>query len=107
MSYHLSARYLALWRTVWYIRPGYCIIIYCINCQFIVKYYCTSVLLYAKLLKETEKKHRLFLSHFIVGVISVGAGRAPCPPWLRLCLSAGTLILCDIVNPDLIFVLIS
>ena len=144
MSYHLSARYLALWNTLWYIRPGYCIMfikkkldegltsqlieqkplisprlyMYLVakiktrrprspNCQFIVKYCSTSVLLYAKLQKETEKNIGCYCHIFIIGVISIGAGLAPCPLWLRLCLSSGTLILCDTVNPNLIVALSS
>ena len=46
------------------------------GCQFIVNYYCTRVLLYAKMKKETEK-HISFCHSFIIGVISIGGAGPP------------------------------
>ena len=55
--------------------------------QFIVNYCCIRVLMYAKILKETEK-HKLFCHIFIIGVILNEGGKAPWPSsWLRLCLN--------------------
>ena len=43
-----------------------------------VNYYCTRVLLYAKMLKETENEEtRLFCQTFVIGGISIEAARVP------------------------------
>ena len=46
----------------------------------------TSVLLYAKMLNETENEEtRLFCQIFVIGGISIEGARAPwATPWLRL-----------------------
>ena len=45
---------------------------------FIANYWCTRVLLYAKMLKETENEEtRLFGQTFVIGGISIA--RAPAP----------------------------
>ena len=52
---------------------------------FIVNYCCTRVLLYAKMLKETENEEtRLFRQIFVIGGISIEGARFPSAiPWLR------------------------
>ena len=51
-----------------------------------VNYCSTRVLLYAKMLKETENEEtRLFCQICVIGGISIEGTRAPGPnPWLRL-----------------------
>ena len=51
----------------------------------IVNYCCTRVLLYAKMLKETENEEtRLFWQIFVVGGILIKGARVPsATPWLR------------------------
>ena len=45
---------------------------------FIVNYCCTRVLLYAKMLKETENREtRFFCQIFVIGGISIEGSRAP------------------------------
>ena len=45
---------------------------------FVVNYCCTRVLLYAKMLKETENDEiRLFCQIFVIGGISIEGARAP------------------------------
>ena len=45
---------------------------------FIVNYCCTRVLLYAKMLKETENEEtRLFCQTFVIGGISIEGALAP------------------------------
>ena len=53
---------------------------------FIVNYCCTRVLLYAKMLKETENEEtRFFCQTFIIGGISIEEARTPwATPWVRL-----------------------
>ena len=51
--------------------------------MIIVNYCCTRVLLYAKMLKETETEETIvFFGIFIIGSISVGGGEpsGPSPP---------------------------
>ena len=58
----------------------------------VINYCCTRVVLYAKMLKETEiqekkaQETRLFCDIFMIGGISIkGAGRPPAPLRLDLC----------------------
>ena len=45
---------------------------------FIVNYYCTRVLLYAKMLKEIENEEtRLFCQIFVIGGILIEGARVP------------------------------
>ena len=52
---------------------------------FIVNYYCTRVLMYAKMLKETENEEtRIFWQIFVIGGILIkGAWVPSATPWLR------------------------
>ena len=52
---------------------------------FVVNYCCTCVLMYAKMLKETENEEtRLFWQIFVIGGILIKGARVPsATPWLR------------------------
>ena len=74
------------------------------GCRSIVYYCCTRVLLYAKMLKETEK-HSLFCQVFIIGVISIGGGGPLSPPLATPMSERWALALCHTVNSALVIAL--
>ena len=62
-----------------------------------VNYSCTRVLLYAKMLKETENEEtRLFCHIFIIGGISIGGGTGFLAPFRGYACDCNFNAICDI-----------